>query len=212
LNMAFPLAAIGTGMSLLGGLEGLFGGASAQRQAEQARQQAITDFQQAGEQQYSDALAGGQRNLYGLTGTLNDALLRTGRGLGAANAAAGVYNSSAVSGSLANQGAANAQQLAGFQGDLAAQLAAIKNQTNQQAAQMRLGLATGDVNYARQRLAGSEQGIGSALGTLGQLNFGGVGAALPANTGQVTAGKSPLVTMPGYGMDYNPGGYGMRMS
>ena len=201
----FPLAAIGEGLGILGGIGGLIFGNNQRAQAERAANQAITDLQASGEQQYSTALAGGERGLFGLTGQLNDALASTGRGLGASLAGAGVYNSSAVAGALANQGSANAQQLAGYQGNLAEYIANLRNQTANQVAQMRYGLATGDLNYARQQQAGSEQGLSSFLGSLGQLSFGQSGAAgnspnVSGTAGPGTSGANPTSPLSTYGL------------
>lgn len=191
----FPLAAVGTGLSLLSGLSGLFGGQSAERRARLAEDLAIRDFKSAGEQMYSDALGSGQRNLFGMTGTLNDSLASMGRGLGAATAGAGVYNSSATAGALANQQAANAQAIGQYGTNLADNLAEIRNRNNQQAASMQFGLAQNDLNFARQQTAGSRQGLASLLGNLGQISFANSGAAPynPNRTGNATNGNTNSV-------------------
>jgi len=195
----FPLAAISTGLSLLGGLQGLIGGNAARKRAEEAEQLAIRDLQASGEQEYSDALGSGQRGLYGLRGLLGDMLNKGGRNLGAAEAAAGVTNSSAVSGALANQESANAGTLGRYTSGLADLLAHIRNQTSQQVAQMKYGMASNQLNYARQQQAGGAAGIASFLGNLGQLNLTGQGgkAYQPNNTGSVLPGpSSPFVGLP----------------
>jgi hypothetical protein len=133
----------------------------------------------AGNEEYSTALGSGQAGLYGLTGTLNDALKGMGSNLGAADAAAGVYNSSAVAGSLANQQAANAQTVGRYTSGLADTLARIRSNNQANVAQMRYGLATNDLNYARQQTAGSAEGLAAGLGALGQYNFGNQAGTAP---------------------------------
>jgi hypothetical protein len=191
----FPLSAISTGLGLIGGIEGLLGGDRKQKEAEEAEQQALVAMQAAGNQEYSDALAGGQRNLYGLTGVLGDALRRTGSNLGAANAAGGVYNSSATAGDLAQQGTANAATIGSYATGLADTLAQIRNSNAQKVAGLQYGLAQNNLNYARQLTAGSAAGLGSAFSQLGQLTMG---SAIPGrNTGvATTGGNNAAVTMP----------------
>lgn len=165
------LGALGSVSSLVGGISGLFGAGDAERAAEQAAQQAITQFQQSAANQQSQALAGGQTGLYGLTGTLRDALQRMGGGLGSSLARAGVWNSSAAAGALSNAEGQNAQQVSSYATDLANRISQMKYQSDQQAAQMQLGLANSNLNYARQQSAASEKGIESGLGALGQLGL-----------------------------------------
>lgn len=197
--MAFPLASISTGLSLLGGLKGLLSAGSERRRQEEAEAAAINELKQSGEQEFSDALGSGQRGLYGLRGLLNDMLQRGGRSLGAAEAGAGVYNSSATAGALANQESANAGTLGRYTSGLAGLLANIRNRTNQQVAQMKYGMAQNNLNFARQQQAGTAGGIASLLGNLGQLNMAGQGvnAFKPNNTGSVLPGpSSPFVGLP----------------
>ena len=210
--MGFPLAAAGEGLSFLSSIAGIFSGNNAARQAQNAANQAIAQFTGAGNQAYSDALGGGTKNLYGLTGTLNDTLQQTGRGLGSALAGAGVYDSTAAAGALANQGAANAQTLGNYSSGLASQLATMRDQNNQEAAQMRLGLATGNLNYARQMQASGAAGIGSMLGNMGQMTQGNLAnAGAPQVTGQVP-NNSVLPPGAGTGSIVGPAGQNPYMA
>lgn len=190
--MAFPLMAISTGLSLLGGLKGLILGASEMRRQQEAEAAAINELKQSGQQEFSDALGSGQRGLFGLRGTLNDQLLSGGRNLGAAMAGAGITNSSATAGALANQESANAGTLGRYTSGLAELLARIRNSTNQGVANMKYGMASNNLNFARQQMAGGAGGISSFLGQLGQLNMGGQGvnAFKPNNTGSVLPAPS----------------------
>ena len=173
--MAFPLGAIGMGLNLVGGITGLFGANDAIRRQQEAEAAAIRDLEASGEADYSATRGSGERGLYGLTGTLSDALARGGRGLGAAMAGAGVYNSSATAGARANQDAANAGALGQYTSGLADTLARIRSQTNQQVAQMRYGMAANELNFARQQQAGAVSGVGSFLGQLGQFGQAATG-------------------------------------
>lgn len=182
-------------MSLLGSLKGPLTGASEMRRQQEAEAAAINELKQSGQQEYSDALGSGQRGLYGLRGTLSDALERGGRSLGAAEAGAGVYNSSATAGALANQESSNASALGGYTSRLADLLARIRNSTNQQVAGMKYGMANNNLNYARQQMAGNTGGISSFLANLGQLNMSnqGLNAYKPNNMGGSVS--SPMVPL-----------------
>ena len=188
--MAFPLAAIGTGLNLAGGIYGLLSSGAAAKRARAAMEQAINDQENAYNADLSATLGSGRRGLYDLTGNLNDALATTGRSLGAAQAAGGVYNSSAVSGALANQGAANTQAISKYAGGLTDTLARIRAQGLERTGQMRYGLAQNDMNYARELQAGGAQGIASVLGSLGQLNLTNQGVVGPNRTGPAINGTS----------------------
>jgi hypothetical protein len=189
------LGMIGSGLSLFGGLEGLISGANAERQAEQAAQNAITSFESSSSQQYYNLLAGGTATLNELSGGLNNALVSGGKSLGAAMAGAGVYNSSATAGAIANQAAADAGVEGQYSQNLATTLATQKNQSSEQAAQMQYGLALNNLNYARQQYGGSMSGLGNFFGQLGQMNFGGVGGTTGGATNP-TAPGAPGAAIP----------------
>ena len=181
------LGMIGSGLSLFGGIESLISGANAEHTAEVAAQQAITNFDAASNSQYYALLSGGTATLNELSGGLNNALVSGGKSLGAAMAGAGVYNSTATAGAIANQGAANAGAEAQYSQNLATTLATQKNQSAEQAAQMQYGLATNNLNYARQQYGGAVSGLGNFFGQLGQMNFGN----LFGNTGGATNNTAP---------------------
>jgi len=199
------LGALGGVGSLAGGIAGLFGAGDAEKAAQQAAEQAITQFEQSAANQQSQALAGGQTGLYGLTGTLRDALQRMGGGLGSSLARAGVWNSSAAAGALSNAQASDAQQVSSYATDLANRISQMKYQADQQAAQMQLGLSNSNLNYARQQAAGSEKGIESGLGALGQFGLSMTGqpnanSLYPGSTGSV------LPQIPGQYWEIGAGG------
>lgn len=181
------LGMIGSGLSLVGGIESLISGANAEHEAEVAAQQAITAFNASSNAQYYSLLAGGTATLNELSGGLNNALVSGGKSLGAAMAGAGVYNSTATAGAIANQAAANAGAEANYSQNLATTLATQKNQSAEQAAQMQYGLATNNLNYARQQYGGAVSGLGNFFGQLGQMNFGKAGG----NTGGATNATAP---------------------
>lgn len=168
------LGMVGTGLSLIGGIEGLLGGDAAKHNAEVAAQNAIRDYRGSASQEYQNLLAGGTAGLETLSGGLNNALVSTGRNLGSALAGAGVYNSTGAAGALANQAGHNAGVEGQYSQNLANTLLGYKNQTDEHAAQMQYGLATNDLNYARESSAGSVAGLSQLFGNLGQMNFGNV--------------------------------------
>ena len=199
------LGALGGVGSLVGGISGLFGAGDAEKAAEQAAEASITQFQQSAANQQSQALAGGQTGLYGLTGTLRDALGRMGGGLGSGLARAGVWNSSAAAGALSNAEATDSQQVSSYATDLANRISQMKFQADQQASQMQLGLANSNLNYARQQAADSEKGIASGLGALGQFGLSMTGqpnanSLYPGSTGSV------LPQIPGQLWEMGPNG------
>jgi hypothetical protein len=157
----------------IGGIQsivGLFGANSAQQRAEQAAQQAITQYQSNANQAYNDTAQAGQGNLYALSGQLSNQLQRQGGALGQALANAGVYNSTAAAGALANQGAANAGALSQEQSALGASLNQLKDQTGMQAAQMQYGLNQNNLNYARNLYGQSIGGVQGFLQNLGKVS------------------------------------------
>jgi hypothetical protein len=165
---------VGTGLSLIGGIEGLISGDAAKHRAEVAAQNAIRDYRGSASAEFQNLLAGGTAGLETLSGGLNHALTNTGRSLGASLAGAGVYNSTGAAGALANQAAANAGVEGQYSTNLANTLLGYKNQTDEHAAQMQYGLATNDLNYAREQQGGSVAGLSQLFGNLGQMNFGNV--------------------------------------
>jgi hypothetical protein len=192
------LGALGGLGSVVGGVAGLFGAGDAEAAAQKAAQQAITQFQQSASDEEAAALAGGRSGLYGLTGSLRDALQRMGGGMGSGLARAGVYNSSAVGGAMAQEQASNAQQLSSYTGSLADRIAQMRALADAQAAQMQMGLAGSNLNFYRQQTADSEKGIASGLGALGQF---GLAMGGPRNANSVSPGNGnvgvPNPVLPG---------------
>ena len=204
--MPFPLAAVGLGLNVLSSLSGLIGGNRAAKAAQEAEQMAIRGMEQSGEDEFGGAYAAGQRNLYGLTGQLNEALGRSGRGLGAAMAGAGVGNSSATAGALVNLEASNAANIRGYSENLADTLSRIRSGVHERIANMRYGIASSNLNSARQQQAGSIGGIASLLGKLGQFDQAQQGVVGANKTGMAGQGMSNAsLIMPG-----QPGDVGME--
>lgn len=203
------LGMIGTGLSLFGGIEGLLGASAAEHQAMVAQENAIRDFKASGDERRLNILNNGTAGLNTLSGGLGNALTNTGRSLGASLAGAGIFNSTAAAGALANQGAANAAVEGRYSQSLANTLAGEQSDTDSQVAQMRYGLATNNVNFARQQGAGSANGLASFFGNLGQQNFGSLfgsnqGGGTPGTgaptTGSVLAPTNGLVVPSNYNL------------
>lgn len=186
------LSFLGPAVSGIQSILGLFGAEDAQRQAQEAAQQAILQFKSNASAAYNDTASAGHGNLYALSGQLSQQLQRQGGALGQALANAGVYNSSAAAGALANQGAQNAGVLGAATTNLGDQLNQLKNQTGMEAAQMQFGLNQNNLNYARQQTAQAQGGIGSFLGALGQMSnqFAGGGSAGVAGSGNAAIAQA----------------------
>jgi len=191
--MAFPLAAITTGLSGLGAIEGLLGGNAAVRRAQEAQQAALREMEFNNNQTESQQLGSGLRGVSALTGRLNDALGQQGRGLGSALAGAGVYNSSATAGALSNQAAANNQALGAYSSNLSDMLANLHNQNANQISGLKFNLAGQQLGQAQQQLGGSAGGLTSFLGKLGQFNLAGQGADFGRKIGDAGNGKQGSV-------------------
>ena len=208
--MAFPLAAVGTGLSIIGGIQGLLSGSSAERRARAAAEMALRDLEAAGEEEYAAVSSAGRRGLYDLVGTLRDALESGGRGMGAALAGAGVYNPSSVAGALTLQQRENTRETGRFATGLSETLARLKAGSKRQVAGMRLGLAQNRENYARETMAGSAGGLASILGSLGQMNLDRTGAD-NYNANKTVAGvrgaTGSVLDMPNIPMANAPGLY-----
>jgi len=168
-----PLSAVGLGISGISALSNLLGGSKAEREAQQRRDNIIRQLKQDNAREYLDVISGNQANLAIRTGQLNDALLSTGKSLGAANAAAGVTNSSAVAGSLALGQGNIAKEIANYALRNKLQEQQLLHSGNRQIAGIELGAADQDLGYARDQ---SQQG----LGNFGDFLYG---------VGQLTAPK-----------------------
>lgn len=184
----FPLAAVTTGVSALGAIQGLLGGNAAAARARQAQEQAIRDMEAENAQYESNAFGSGRRGLYDLTGTLRDSLEQSGRGLGSAMAGGGVYNSSATAGALANEATSNNQTLGAYSTNLSDMLANLHSKTSNQINGLKFGLASDQLGQAQQQQAGSAGGFASLLGSLGQFNLGQKGADFGNKIGNATNG------------------------
>jgi hypothetical protein len=168
--MAMDLATgIGLGLSGLSTLGGLFGASSAKKKAEEAFQNFIMEQSRLNEREYLDLVTGNITGLASRTGVLNDQLQSTARALGAANAAAGVVNSSALAGSMALFGGEVAQSLA----NLALQQRLQERQFITDAQRSLYGLQAqqlgSDIQYARQNYANAVAGVQNFLYNLGAL-------------------------------------------
>lgn len=159
---------------IVGGISsiiGLIGGSSARQQAQQQAQQALQQYGSAADQQYQNMLGNNSRTLQGAAGMGGTALTNLGSNLGAANAAAGVYNSSAVGGSLALGQQTTDTSLANLAAQQSYNANSIHNQALQSLAQMQLGQANTNYGYANNQYNQSASGFGNFLNQLGQSNL-----------------------------------------
>lgn len=172
------LGQIGSAVSgfapIIGGLEsisGLIGDGAARQKALQAQQQAMQAYGQAEDAHYQNLLHNNNLTLMGAAGQGGTALTNYGANLGAANAGAGVYNSSVISGALAQGQAQTNQSLAslGAQNEYNANNFFDQSQAN--LAQMRLGQANTNFGNANQDYHNSQAGFNQFLGSLGQSNL-----------------------------------------
>jgi len=165
----FDFTPVGIGLSALSTLGGLFGAASARKKAEEAFQNFIMEQSRLNEREYLDLVTGNITGLASRTGVLNDQLQSTARALGAANAAAGVVNSSALAGSMALFGGEVAQSLA----NLALQQRLQERQFITDAQRALYGLKAqrlgSDIDYARQNYGNAVAGVQNFLYNLGAL-------------------------------------------
>lgn len=153
---------------LVGGVLGQMDAQRRLRNSQAEAQKLIDAYSGQAATDYSNLLGQNQRGLYGATGLTADAIAQLGRSLGSSLAGAGVTNSSATAGALANAQRSGQSALA----DLAAQNAAnalnFKSGNDRYILGQRLGLQNNAINDAREQLGGTQSGLMSALGTLTQ--------------------------------------------
>jgi len=167
--MSFDFTPIGLGISGLSSLSGLLAGSRAQREAQERRDSIIRQMKENNAREYMDVMTGNARSLAARTGELNSGLESTGRSLGAANAAAGVTNSSAVGGSLALGAQGIQKALADYALRNRQLEAGVKARGDQSVLGAELGGADQDLGYARDQEAGGVAGFGQFLQGLGSL-------------------------------------------
>jgi hypothetical protein len=112
----------------------------------------------------------GQRGLWAATGQVGDAVSALGRRLGSEMAAAGVHNSSAVAGALANASASAQSGLLNYAQGLRESELAQASAGRRWLAGQELGVAASDLESARAEQAAALASFASLLGTLGQLS------------------------------------------
>lgn len=158
------------------------------------------------DQEYQQLIQRNATSLSAAAGTGGDAVASLGRRLGSSLAGAGVYNSSATAGALAQAQAAQQAQLAGL---------AATNQYNQQSllgqnqrylTGLKLNLANQQYGEASSTLDASRGGLSQFLGTLGQSNLLRSGAnqtqnSLPRQYGGY--GNPSVLSLP-QTSNYNP--------
>ncbi len=171
----FDFSPIGLGIDAISSIAGLLGASRAQKQAQERRDSIISQMKAANAQEYLDVQTGNERSLAARSGGLNAGLESTGRSLGAANAAAGVTNSSAVGGSLALGAQGIQQALASYKLRNQMQEGQLLAHQQQGLLGVEMGAANSDLGYARDQYQGSVDAFGNVVGMAGQF-FGAPGA------------------------------------
>lgn len=159
---------------VVGGLEsviGLIGDSAARQEALRRQQEAMQAYGQAADAQYQNLLANGQRSLMAAAGQGGTALNNLGANMGSALAGAGVYNSSAVGGALAQAQANTNQAIADLADRNSYNANTFYDRMKQNLAQMQLGQANTDYGYANQDYHNSQAGFGQFLNALASSNL-----------------------------------------
>lgn len=160
---------------------GLIQDSQARQRAQERQQQALQAYGQAADQQYQNMLGNNSRTLYGLAGQGATAISNLGANMGSALAGAGVYNSSATAGALAQAQRDEGANIANLAAQNSYNANSFYDQAQQHLAQMRLGQANIDYGNANTELQGSRQGLSGFLGALSTSDLLGQGSgASPA--------------------------------
>lgn len=196
----------GTAIPGLSGVLGLVEGLGAEDRAKRARERALNDMAVQLDRDYQD-LKG--RNQYGLnkaTGRAGDSIAALGRSLGSSLAGAGVYNSSATAGTLANAQRSADQALSEQAGNNYYGEQDLLNSNRRFLTGLQYNLGNQQVGEAQQQLGGAASGLSSFLGSLGQFNLARSGANQQQNALSRPAGGygNPSVLQPGSGMTSTP--------
>jgi len=192
------------GIGGLSAIGGLIGANQARDQAMQQQQQALNQYAQAMDSQYQAMLQNNNRTLMGMAGQGGDAIRNLGANLGSSMAGAGVYNSSATAGALAQAQRDENTSLSNLAAQNYYSANQLFNQGQANLAQMRLGQANTNYGYANQNLYGAEQGLGSFLGSLTQSNLMRSGA----NMAQTQLPPGPRAQNLGANLGGSTGGIG----
>ena len=214
-----PFSAAQMGIGAVSGISSLFGmlgDAAAKRRAEMARQQAITDMGAQLDTQSQNMMQNNARNLSSATGQGGDAVASLGRRLAASMAGAGVYNSSATAGAMAQAQANEGAQLAGLGAQNQYNEQSLLGHNRQYLTGLKMNLANQRYDEASQNYQQSAGGLQSFLGTLGQYHLGQSGAAATqdslsrsaggyGNQGNYASGLPNLnIPDPNAGYNFNP--------
>lgn len=191
------LGGIGLGLSAISSVAGLLATSGAQKAAQERRDSIIQQLKNTNAREYLDTVSGNNYSLAQRSGGLNNALESTGRSLGAANAAAGVTNNSAVAGSLGLGAQGIQKKLADYALRNKFQEQSLLNDQQRQTTGLELGGANSDLNYQRDQTAGYMDSFGNLLSGIGQLGAGprtggGTGGILPVGTAPLGGGPGGL--------------------
>lgn len=168
--MAFDFSPVGLGLGAASSIYGLIAGSAAQKRAEERRNSIIQQMKDSNAREYLDVMTGNDRSLAARTGGLDAGLESTGRSLGAANAAAGVTNSSAVAGSLGLGAQGIQKALAEYALRNKAQEQGILHSGQNHILALEMGDAAGDLNYERDQNAGYQGAFGNLVKLAGGLS------------------------------------------
>lgn len=154
---------------------------------------AINQMAQELDRDYQEMVARNHAGLMAATGTGGDALIQSGRNLGSALAAAGVYNSSATAGALAQQQHDLQSNLTDLANRNAYDQSSLLNANRRYVTGMRYNLANQDYGQALNDQSAARNGLASFLGSLSQFNLWKTGAPNARNQGVAMNGNQNSV-------------------
>lgn len=205
--MAFDFSPVGLGLGAASSIYGLIAGSAAQKRAQERRDSIIQSMKDNNAREYLDVMTGNERSLAARTGGLNAGLESTGRSLGAANAAAGVTNSSAVAGSLGLGAQGIQQALARYALANRQQEQQLLHSGENRIGNLELGAADQDLGYERDQNAGYQNAFGNLVRLVGSRGrTPGSPAAPGAGTGAGASIMAPMYDEAGTGQT-PPSGY-----
>lgn len=170
------------GLQGISAVSGLLGAARARRRAREARAKALSSYMASLDAEVNGMYGSGRRSMYEATGLLGDKLNSTGANLGSAMARAGVYNSSATAGALAEMGASGNASIAKMASEIDAAAKQRRNQGLQWIAGQEIGAADADMANANASTGGLLETI-AGLAQAYQSAQGGGKKPEQANTG-----------------------------
>ncbi len=166
--MAFGLDAVLGGVSALEGIVGMFGANRRAKAAQEYRQRLLNERKAQLDQEYNDLRANNLQALRRSTGLLGDSLMQRAGDVGAAAAAAGVYNSSATAGAVEKMAAENAAQLQSLAAQNYASEQGFQHQAQRELFNQQMADASDNLDMARQQQIGAANSFAAGIGGLSQ--------------------------------------------